>query len=115
MRIYKIEAGASAAVKKILDTEEKMEQQPDGSQKWKINEFARAGYTLRDAKTLGIEDNCSFLCIKADGAFFVKNEKEILLDGVKKIEGAEFEKVKQKIDEEKGGAETGMGAVFADF
>lgn len=115
LKIYRIESGALQNVKKILDAEERMEQQPDGSQKWKTNEFARVGYTLRDAKTLGIEENCAFLYIKAEDDFFAKNEKAILLEGVKKTEGAEFEKVREKIEAEKGGAEAGVGAVFAGF
>jgi len=114
LRIYKIEPSALQNVKKILDAEEKMEQTPEG-QKFRINEFARVGYTLRDAKSLGLNESCTYLYIKADDVFFTKNEKTILFNGVKKIEGEEFEKVKRKIEEESSGAEIGMGSVFSGF
>jgi hypothetical protein len=114
IRIYKIEPAALSNVKKILETPDKVEETPEGT-KITVNEFPRAGYTLRDSQTLGFEENCSYLYIKAEMDFFQKNEKTLLIEGVKKTEKEEFEKVKQKIEEEQASAEAGVGAVFREF
>jgi len=114
IRIYKIESKALAAVKKVLEQQEKVET-VNNEKKIIFNEFARAGYTLRDGKTMGFTEEGNYLYIKTDDDFFKRNEKQILIDGVKLLEGEEFEKVKKEIDKESEGAETGMGAVFGEF
>ena len=114
LRIYKIESKAFQAVKKVLDDPERVEEAA-GEKKIIINEFARAGYTLREGKTMGFKEEANYLYIKAEDDFFKKNEPRILIDGVKKLEGEEFEKVKQEIEKEAEGAESGMGAVFGGF
>ena len=114
LRIYKIESKAFQAVKKVLDDPERVEETA-GEKKVIINEFARAGYTLRDGKTMGFTEEVNYLYIKTDEEFFKKNEPKILIEGVKKLEGPEFEKVKTEIEKEAEGAESGMGAVFSGF
>jgi len=114
LKIYKIESKAFAAVKKILDQQERVEIVND-EKKVIFNEFARAGYTMRDGRSMGFKEEVNYLYIKADEEFFKKNEKQLLIDGVKKLEGEEFEKVKKEIEKETEGAEMGMGAVFGEF
>jgi hypothetical protein len=114
IKIYKIESKAFALVKKILDEQERVEM-VNNEKKIIFNEFARAGYTMRDGKSMGFKEEANYLYIKADDEFFKKNEKRILIDGVKKLEGADFEKVRKEIEKETEGAEIGMGAVFGEF
>lgn len=114
IRIYKIESKALAAVKKVLDEQERVEV--TGTEKKVIlNEFARAGYTMRDGKSMGFTEEVNYLYIKAEEEFFKKNEQKITVEGVKKIEGEEFEKVRAEIEKEADNAALGVGAVFSDF
>ncbi len=114
LRIYKIESKAFQAVKKVLDDPERVEETA-GEKKIIINEFARAGYTLRDGKSMGFKEEANYLYIKAEEEFFKKNEPKILIEGVKKLEGPEFEKVKQEMEKEAEDAAVGVGAVFGEF
>ena len=114
LRIYKIESKAIQAVKKVLDDPERVEE-TGGEKKIIINEFARTGYTLRDGKSMGFTEEANYLYIKAEDEFFKKNEAKILVEGVKKLEGQDFEKVKAEMEKEAEGAESGMGAVFGGF
>ena len=115
IRIYKIEAKAFAQVKKTLDEQERVELVNNEKKIFK-NEFIRAGYTLRDAKSMGFSEDCSYLYLKnEDDGFFKRNEPKILIEGVKKLDGQEFDKVKQGIEKEAEDAAIGVGAVFGQF
>jgi len=115
IRIYKIEAKAFAQVKKTLEEQERVEV--TGNEKKIVrNEFIRAGYTLRDAKSMGFTENSSYLYLKNEEEdFFKKNEPKILIEGVKKLDGQEFEKIRQGIEKEAEDAAIGVGAVFGQF
>ncbi len=115
IRIYKVEAKALAQVKKTLEEQERVEL-VNNEKKIVRNEFIRAGYTLRDAKSMGFTENCSYLYIRnEDDGFFKRNEPKILIEGVKKLDGPEFEKVKQGVEKEAEDAAIGVGAVFGQF
>ena len=114
LRIYKIESKALRDVKKVLEDPERIEE-VGGEKKIIINEFARAGYTLRDGKSMGFKDEANYLYIKAEEEFFKMNEPKILIDGVKKLEGEEFEKIKQEMEKEADDAAIGVGAIFGEF
>lgn len=112
VRIYKIESSGFSEVKKVLERPEITTV--EGKEEFKKNEFARNGYTLRDGKSLGL-DEANYLYIKAEDEFFKEHEKEIMLEGVKLLDGEESEKVKNLIDAEQNSAEAGVGAVFGDL
>lgn len=77
------------------------------------NKWARNGYNLRDAKILGFERDCSYLYVEGPEEFFKENEKQITeIEGVKTIDGNEFDEVKAKIDEEEAGKIAGIGSFF---
>lgn len=116
INIYRIESSALAEAKKILEMPEGMKEVEPGKQEYIKNEFARNGYTLRDAKSMGIEKDCSYLYIDGLDEFFQKNEESLTkIDGVEKISGEEYEEVKNKIEGEESSAEEGVGAVFKGF
>lgn len=79
---------------------------------WKINEFKRNGYILREAKTLGIDKKVSYLYISAPDDFFNRNEKLLLDLGAKVVKNKEYEEVKAKIEEVELGASSAVGFVF---
>jgi hypothetical protein len=66
------------------------------------NEFARNGYTLRG----------NDLLIKAEKAFFDKNEKLLTKEGATHIKGKEAEEVEKKIKDEEDSAACGVGLIF---
>ncbi|MCD6522296.1 MAG: hypothetical protein J7K68_00980 [Candidatus Diapherotrites archaeon] len=70
--------------------------------------FARNGYTLRDAKALGIDRDVYYLYIKAPEEFFKEHEKEILIEGVKPLESVEYENVKRVIEAEEENVASGI-------
>lgn len=116
INIYKIESSALGEAKKILEETEGMKETEPGKEECVRNEFARNGYILRDAKSMGIEKDCSYLYIKGLDEFFAKNEERLTkLEGLEKISGEEYDQVKNKIEAEAGGAEEGVGAVFSGF
>ncbi len=102
IKIYKIPSDKLGEVKKVIEN-------PDVA----TNKWARNGYTLRDAKTLGFDDNASYLYVKGTEEFFKENEEQVIsIEGVEEIKGEEYEKVKEKIEEEQSGAAAGIGAIF---
>ena len=110
VRLYKIPAASLAEAKKLLEAQEKIEKQPDGSNKVTITEFARNGYQLRDGSILGLEQGFSFLYIQSETVFFEKHEKEVLsIKDAKRLNGDEFEKAKNKIEEEQSSVASGIG------
>jgi len=76
------------------------------------NEFARNGYILKGGKSLGTKENLNYLYIKAEKDFFDKREKTFLIDGVKKLQGKDFEKIKLEIEKEQESAAEGLGGIF---
>ena len=116
LNIYKIESSALIEAKKILEAQEGMKEIEPGKQEYVKNEFARNGYILRDAKSMGIDRNCSYLYIDGPDEFFAKNEEKLTkIEGLEKTSGEEYEEIKNKIEAEAGGAEQGVGAVFDGF
>ena len=77
-----------------------------------INEIIRNGYALHGAAAIEVEKESSFLYVKADEEFFKKNEKLIMIDGVKRLEGKEMEEVKSKIEGLEEKALEGFGGIF---
>lgn len=127
IRIYEIEIAKLQKIKNVLeapdvstgelDVELEKEAGKKGStlekaKTWKINEFKKNGYILREAKILGINKKVSYLYISGDDGFFHRNEKILIDLGAKKLEGKEFEDVKKKIDSLEQGASEGIGFIF---
>jgi hypothetical protein len=93
-----------------------MKEVAPGKQEWFVNEWARNGYSLRDAGSMGLSEQCSYLYVKAETEdFFKKNEKAIMVEGVKELKGEELEKVRKKVEEEQESAAAGVGAIFGDL
>ena len=98
-----------------LDVEIEKEQGKGNLEKaksWKVNEFKRNGYILREAKILGIDKKVSYLYIEASEMFFRDNEKLLIEKGAKILEGSEYEQVKAKIQEAENAASAGIGFLF---
>jgi hypothetical protein len=98
-----------------LDVEIEKEQGKGNFEKaksWKINEFKKNGYILRDAKTLGIDKKCSYLYISGDDDFFGRNEKILIENGTKLMSGKESEEIQKKIDDLENQASSGLGFIF---
>ena len=108
--VYRIPANRKGDVKKALEAPD----MADGDQRV-INEFARNGYEFRDASGLGFNEDCSYLYISADEAFFAKNEKAVMADGVEKLAGEEYGKIKKAFEDQLDNAAAGVGAIFGDF
>jgi len=129
IKIYEIPVDKLQAIKNILEAPEKItgelevEMEKEAGKKgtkiekakeWKINEFKRAGYILRDGKALDFEEKEAYLYINADEDFFKRNEKILLEAGAIALEGEKFEKVKKKIEEAESEASAGVGFVFGE-
>ena len=126
IKIYEIPKADLVRIKEILEQEEKPLEELDveiefghGKEKgkakasaWSINEFRTNGYILREASAFGIKKDCSYLYIEASEDFFKKNEKILLENGAKLLKGDEFEKVKQKIQEQESNVEESLGVLF---
>ncbi|UZE93823.1 MAG: hypothetical protein IB618_03590 [Candidatus Pacearchaeota archaeon] len=127
IKIYEIPSDKLSGVKNILEAPEKVAGELDveiekeagrkgtkveKAKEWKINEFKRAGYILRDGKALGFEEKESYLYIDADEDFFKRNEKILLDAGAKVLEGEKFEQVKKKIEKAEREASAGVGFIF---
>lgn len=98
-----------------LDVEIEKEQGKGNLEKaksWKVNEFKRNGYILREAKILGIDKKVSYLYIEASEMFFRDNEKLLIDKGAKVLEGSEYEQVKGKIQEAENAASASVGFLF---
>ena len=108
--IYKIPADKKGEIKKVLEAPDHMEED-----KLIINEFARSGYEFRDGSGLGFNEEGAYVYIDATDEFFKNNEKKIMLDGVIKLEGEEFEKAKKAFEDQADNAAAGVGAIFGDF
>src|SRR3989344_8624063 len=110
IRLYKVPAASLSEAKKVLEAQDKIEKQPDGSSKTTINEFARNGYQLRDGNVIGLQAGFSYLYVQSDAASFAKHQKEILaIKDVQRLSGDEMEKAKTKIEEEQYSVASGIG------
>jgi len=124
IKIYEINPDKLAQVKSLLEAPDtageeldiELEKEPGkGSEKakaWKINEFKKQGYLLREGKVLGIDKKVSYLYIEASPDFFKKHEKSLLDAGAVAISKDDFEKVKQKIESAEQEASEGIGFLF---
>ena len=109
IKVFEIPSDKLKTVKAIVEAPDKKDP---ATGKWIINEWATRGYKLNDARGLGLEGANYFLYVKADDAFFKKNERAILDAGAKELQGPEYEKVKRKFEEAAESAEAGLGAIF---
>jgi len=109
VKVFEIPSDKLKVVKPILEGPDKKDPVTG---KWIINEWVTRGYKLNDARGLGLEGANYFLYVKADDAFFKKNEKSITDAGAKEMKGAEAEKVKKKFEESAESAEASLGAIF---
>ena len=127
IRIYEIELAKLQKIKNVLEApdvageELEVELEKEAGKKgsamekaraWKVNEFKKNGYILREAKALNIDKKVSYLYISGDEGFFHRNEKTLLELGAKKLEGKEADDVRDKIEALEQGASEGIGFVF---
>jgi hypothetical protein len=124
IKIYEISPSKLAQVKNLLEAPDtageeldiELEKEPGkGSEKakaWKINEFKKQGYLLREAKALGIDKKCSYLYIEAGSDFFEKHEKSLIDAGANEVARDDFEEIKQKIEKAEHKASEGIGFLF---
>jgi len=127
IKIYEIATDKLDKIKNILEAPEKavgeldVEIEKEAGRKgskvekakeWKINEFKRQGYILRDAKALEIDKKISYLYIDANEDFFERNEKVLVEAGAEVLKDKEYNEIKEKIDKLESGASQGMGLIF---
>jgi len=79
---------------------------------WKINEFKKQGFLLREAKALGIEKKAFYLQISGDESFFQRNEKMLLDAGAKALNTKEADDIIKKINDMESNASSGIGLIF---
>lgn len=124
INVYKIESKALGEAKKILEAQEVPSENIEAMhedkempvKEVKKNYFARNGYLLRDAKSMGFNKDCYYLYIDGPHEFFKDNERLIIsIKGITKLSGKEYDEVKRKIEDELSGAESGIGSVFEGF
>lgn len=106
-KVYKIEPDALKDVKKVLEAEDII-----GEGETQINQWKRQGYNLRDAKSLGFDDEGSYLHVNANEEFFNKNKGDIDIDGVEELTADKKKQVIKAIKEEQEKAQQGMGTIF---
>jgi hypothetical protein len=125
IKIYEISADKIDSVKNVLEAPDQaegelnveLEKEPgkggkEKAKSWKVNEFKKQGYILREAKALGIEKKAFFLQISADEDFFKSNEKFILEAGAKVLNTKESEDIIKKISDMESNASAGIGLIF---
>ncbi|MGB9707933.1 MAG: hypothetical protein ACPLXC_01225 [Candidatus Pacearchaeota archaeon] len=127
IRIYEIEIAKLQKIKNVLEAQDTatgeldIELEKEAGKKgsamekakaWRVNEWKKNGYILREAKAIGIDKKVSFLYVSAPEDFFERNEKQIVDLGANELKGEEFEKVKTKIEEAEQGASEGIGFIF---
>ncbi|MEM1535825.1 MAG: hypothetical protein QXQ82_01385 [Candidatus Pacearchaeota archaeon] len=125
IKVYEIPKAKLQEVKKLiempdqaaeeLDVEIEKEQgkgQFEKAKAWHVNEFKKQEILLRDAKSLGLSGDSTFLYIKGTEDFFAKNENLLLKAGAKRLEGEEAEKIKNRIEEQESATSSGIGFIF---
>ena len=108
IRVYKISAQALKDAKKVLEAPETKDDQGQ----MQINHFARNGYTLQNAASLGLDGEEYYLYIDADEQFWTQNQDKLKIEGVNQLEGEEYEKTKQSFEKGKEDVAAGIGAIF---
>ncbi len=99
-RIYKIERSNVKELKNIL-----------ASNPYDDNSFARKGYTLREGKSLNLDEEFYYLFINADEDF-IKFADERLKNIAIILNGEEFDKARQIYEDMENAAQQGFGALF---
>ncbi len=125
IKIYEIETKDLQQIKNILEAQDIIDKELDveiekeqgkgnleKAKSWKVNEFKKQGYILREAKSLGVDKKASYLYIKAPEDFFQRNEQFLLDAGAKEVKGKDYEKILVTIEEQEAGASEGIGFVF---
>jgi len=125
IQVYEIPKEKLQGIKKILEAPDQTsgelnveieKEQGKGkfekAKSWKINEFRKQDCKLKDAKSLGIKSENSYLSINAQEDFFKKNEKTLLDSGAKKLSSQESEKIQIAIDKSEDETSSGVGFVF---
>ena len=74
--------------------------------------FSRAGYKLREGKSLGMEDEGYFIYIRSENENFLTKAKTKLADVAELLEGDKANAVATKIEEEEAAAAKGFGDIF---
>jgi hypothetical protein len=125
IKVYEIPSSSVVKIKNILEAQEapsgelavEIEKEQGGgkfekAKSWKVNEFKKQGYALRDAKTLDIDKKVFYLYIEAPEDFFKRNEKILIDNGAKILETGETESIRKKIDDAESNASSGVGFIF---
>jgi hypothetical protein len=125
IKVYEIPAEKIDSVKNVLEAPDQtsgelnveLEKNPGKGDKekaksWKINEFKKQGFLLREAKALGIEKKAFYLQISGDESFFQRNEKMLLDAGAKALNTKEADDIIKKINDMESNASSGIGLIF---
>lgn len=124
IKIYEIPSENIDSVKNILEAPDQtsgelnveLEKEPgkakEKAKSWKINEFKKQGYILREAKALGIDKKTFYLQISAEEDFFNRNEKLLLEAGAKTLNTKDADNIIKKITDMESNASSGIGFVF---
>ncbi|MEM3412199.1 MAG: hypothetical protein QW735_00640 [archaeon] len=112
--VYKIDEKAVNNVKKIIEAQDRVEEK-EGKKTFIVNEWSRKSLSLRDGKILNLEKGFYYLKVEAEPEFFKEHEKEILFEGVKKLEGEELKKALEEFKKEEESSAMGIGAMFSQY
>ena len=124
IKVYEIPAEKIDSVKNILEAPDQtlgeldveIEKEPgkgkEKAKSWKINEFKKQGFILREAKALGIEKKAFYLQISGEKDFFKRNESAILDAGAKGLKDKEADDIIRKINDMESNASSGIGFIF---
>ncbi len=124
IKVYEIPADKIDSVKNILEAPDQtsgeldveIEKEPgkgkEKAKSWKINEFKKQGFILREAKALGIEKKVFYLQISGEDSFFQENEKLLLDAGAKVLNTKESDNIINKINDMESNASSGIGFIF---
>jgi len=124
IKVYEIPAEKIDSVKNILEAPDQtsgelnveIEKEPgkgkEKAKSWKINEFKKQGFILREARALGIEKKVFYLQISGEKDFFQRNESAILNAGAKALNTSDADDIIRKINEMESNASSGIGFIF---
>ena len=101
-RVYEVSSADQGKLKKILEADPYAE-----------TSFSRQGYVLKEGKGVGGEEGKYYLQLKGEEDFFKWAEEQCKeVESFKRCEKEAGQKIIEKIDEESGAAEAGVGAIF---
>ena len=124
IKVYEIPADKIDSVKNVIEAPDQtsgeldveIEKEPgkgkEKAKSWKVNEFKKQGYILREAKALGIEKKVFYLQISGEDSFFQRNEKLLLDADAKVLNTKEADEIVKKISEMESNASNGIGFIF---